>query len=194
MSPMYLGGPSVNTHWNVPRALHSLEGEVEAARKVIEVWEPFLQHRLAGNKEHPYELGIATTAVILTSIVAERAIKSLIAQMQPGVKPWQLPGLKPREHHELSKLFGKLQPEHQRECQSQFQQLPAFWLEYWDGDEIEDVFGIANSSFVDWRYTMEPKATTGGIPKGVLKAAVAVKLVCWRHLDSWQLSLAQSHT
>ena len=184
MSPMYLGGPSVNPHWNVPRALHSLEGEIEAARKVIEVWEPFLQHRLAGNKEHPYELGIATTAVILTSIVAERAIKSLIAQTQPGVKPWQLPGLKPREHHELSKLFGKLQPEQQRECQTQFQQLPTFWLEDWDGDEIEDVFGIANSSFVDWRYTMEPKATTGGIPKGVLKAAVAVKLVCWRHLDS----------
>ena len=41
MSPMYLGGPSVNPHWNVPRALHSLEGEIEAARKVIEVWEPF---------------------------------------------------------------------------------------------------------------------------------------------------------
>ena len=193
MSTMYLGGPSVNPHWNVPRALHSLEGEIEAARKVIEVWEPFLQHRLAGNKEHSYELGLATTAVILTSIVAERAIKSLIAQTKPVVKPWQLPGLKRKEHHELSKLFGKLQPEQQRECQAQFQQLPAFWPEYWDGDEIEDVFRIANSSFVDWRYTMEPKATTGGIPKGVLKAAVAVQLICCRHLNSWQISLAEAH-
>ncbi len=59
MSTMYLGGPSVNPHWNVPRALHSLEGEIEAARKVIEVWEPFLQHRLAGNKEHSYELVVS---------------------------------------------------------------------------------------------------------------------------------------
>lgn len=193
MSSMYLGGPSINRHWNVPRALHSLEGEIEAARKLIEIWEPLLHHRVAGNKEHPNELGTATAAVVLTSIAAERAIKSLIAQTQPNVKPWQLPGLKSREHHELSKLFGKLQPEQQRECQTQFQQLPTFWLEYWEGDEIEEVFRIANSSFVDWRYTMEPKATTGGIPKGVLKAGVAVKLVCWRHLRSWQVSLAQPH-
>ena len=71
--------------------------------------------------------------------------------------------------------------------------MPAFWLEYWDGDEIEEVFRIANSSFVDWRYTMEPKATTGGIPKGVLKAGFAVKMVCWRHLHGWQVSQALPH-
>ena len=177
MNPMYPGGPSINLHWHVPIALHSLEGEIVAARKVVEIWEPFLRHRVTENKEHVYELGTATTAIILTSIIAERAIKSLIAQTQPNVKPWQLPGLKPREHHELSKLFGKLRPEQQQECQMQFQGLPASWLEYWEGDDIEDVFRIANSSFVDWRYTMEPKATTGGIPKGVLKAGVAVKKV-----------------
>ena len=192
MSSMYLGGPSINPYWNVPRALHSLEGEIEAARRVIEAWDPLLQHRVEGNKEHPLELGTATSAVVLTSMAAERAIKTLIAQTQPGVKPWQLPGLRSREHHELTKLFGKLRLEHQLECQTQFEQLPDFWLKYWDGDDIKEVFRIANSSFVDWRYTMEPKVTTGGIPKGILKATFAIKAVCWRHLHAWQVTRARS--
>ena len=50
MNTMHLGGPSINPNWNVPRTLHSLEGEIETARKIIEAWEPYLQHRVAETK------------------------------------------------------------------------------------------------------------------------------------------------
>lgn len=180
MATIYLGGPSANPNWHIPRALHSLEGEIEAAKKVIEMWEPYLNHRIAGNKEHTNELGIATVAIMLTSVIVERAIKTLIAQTQPDVKP---------EHtHKLLVLFKKLHPSVQQEVQSQFETLPVAWQRYSDDISIEKVLRIADASFVDWRYTMEPRATTGGIPKPVLKAAIAFKIVCWTHLQAWQAS------
>ena len=175
-----LRGPSANPNWHVPRALHSLEGEIEVAKKVIEMWEPYLNHRLAGNKEHTNELGIVTAAIMLTSVIAERAIKTLIAQTQPNIEPKHI--------HKLITLFKKLDPSVQQEVQSQFETLPAVWQQYSDDTSIEKVLQIADASFVDWRYTMEPKATTGGIPKPVLKAAVAFKMVCWAHLQAWQAS------
>ena len=184
MDTIHLGGPSINSNWHVPRSLHSLEGEIEAAKKVIELWEPYLNYRIAMNKEHPNELGCATVAVMVTAIVAERALKSLIAQTQPNVAP-------PKKHR-LCTLFGQLSSLVQQELQTQFKTLPSVWQEYWEGDCIEKVFHIADNAFVDWRYTMEPKAVTGGIPKGVLKATVAVRMVCLAHLQVWQASLEPS--
>ena len=105
MSSLYLGGPSINPYWNVPLALHSLEGEIETARKIIELWEPLLNHRLAANEEHLHELGTATVAVMVTAVIAERGLKSLIAQTQPTVKPPT-----GRNGHKLDYLFGQLEP------------------------------------------------------------------------------------
>ena len=85
---IYLLGPSANPFWNVPRALKSLCGEIEAAQILIRAWEPLLNHRIAGNNEALTEVGIATTCVVTTSLVAERAIKTLIAQAKPQEKPW----------------------------------------------------------------------------------------------------------
>lgn len=77
---VYLGGPSANRSWNVPLALHSLCGEIEAAHLLVQAHEPLLRHRLAGSKQAFTELGIATMCVVITSLIAERAIKTLIAQ------------------------------------------------------------------------------------------------------------------
>ena len=63
---IYLLGPSANPFWNVPRALKSLCGEIEAAQILIRAWEPLLNHRIAGNNEALTEVGIATTCVVTT--------------------------------------------------------------------------------------------------------------------------------
>ena len=55
--PIYLGGPSVNPHWNVPRQLKSLCGEIHAAQMLVQVHEPLLNQRLAGHGEALNELG-----------------------------------------------------------------------------------------------------------------------------------------
>ena len=146
------------------------------------MWDPLLNHRTAGNKEHLQELGTATIAVIVTSAIAERALKSLIAQTQPNVKPPS-----GRDGHDLRMLFGKLYPQVQQQLKTHLETMPDIWAQYWEGDNIEEVFRIADTNFVDWRYTMEPKAVSGAIPKGVLKAAVAVKTVCWAYLKIWQI-------
>lgn len=38
--PVYLGGPSVNPFWNVPLALKSLCGEIEAAQNLTRLMRP----------------------------------------------------------------------------------------------------------------------------------------------------------
>ena len=85
---IYLGGPSANPYWNVPLALKSLCGEIEGAKTLIQAHDPLLSHRLAGFKETLTELGIAAMCVVTTGLIAERAIKTLIAQTKPLEKPW----------------------------------------------------------------------------------------------------------
>lgn len=174
LAPLNLKGRGVNPHWCVPRTLHSLIGELELSMKIIEAWEPLLEERLRTKEELTQELGFATVAVMVTAIAAEKALKSLISQTQPHQEP-------PRTHS-LADLFNHLDPATQQQLNTEFESMPSSWQEYWGGTDIREVFQIADKCFVDWRYTMEPGNVTGGIPKGVVRATVAVYAVCVSHL------------
>ena len=185
MSVLNFAAASVNPHWHVPAALQSLEREIVAAQNAIEEWEPYLAYRLSGNGEHIYERGMVTMCIIQTAIIAERAVKTLIAQTQPHTNP--------KRTHKLIDLYKILGPSVRQQVQAQYEELPESWARYAVenvGEEIEsDVEAIMNQAsdnFTDWRYTMERGLTTNGIPKLSLKASVAIKFVCWRHLQAWQ--------
>lgn len=83
-----------------------------------------------------------------------------------------------------------LKPETQEAVRTAFRAITKRNKEYWDNDDVDSVLSIASTSFVDWRYTMEPKETTGGIPKGVLLAAIAIICVGIELLTDWQANRA----
>lgn len=185
MSVLNFAVNSVNPHWHVPAALQSLEGEIVAAQNSIAEWEPYLAYRLSGNSEHLYERGMVTTCIIQTAIIAERSIKTLIAQTQPKTNP--------KRTHKLIVLYKNLSIPVQQQVQTQYETLPESWAQYAVekvGETIEDsveaIMNLASDNFIDWRYTMERSRTTNGIPKLLLKASVAIKFVCWRHLQACQ--------
>ena len=184
---VYLGGPSANSSWNVPLALKSLCGEIEAARILIQAHEPLLRRRLAGSNEALTELGVATMCVVATGFIAERAIKTLMAQANPEKKPWS-----PKRGgggHDLSSLFRDgLHPVDQAAVQHRLKALPSFWSDYAETSSVEDILEIASDNFVDWRYAMEPSGASGGVPKPLLKVAVALTLVGIERLIQWQVS------
>ena len=152
----YLGGTSANQFWDVPLSLKSLCGEIEAAQILIQAHAPLMEQRLAGNEEMLTELGIATTCVVTTSLIAEKAIKTLIAQTKHREKPWSpklLPGLK---GHDLAGLFRqRLNSVDQEAVRHQLHTLPAFWNNYAETGSLEEILDIASNNFVDWRYAME---------------------------------------
>ena len=185
MSVLIFGADSVNPYWHVPAALQSLEGEILAAQNAIAEWEPYLAYRLSGNGEHIYERGMVTPCIIQTAIIAERAMKTLIAQTQPHANP--------KRTHKLIQLYKALSTSVQQQVQMQYEALPESWARYAVENvgkhiesSVEAVMNQASDNFTDWRYTMERYSTTNGIPKLLLKASVAIKFVCWRHLQAWQ--------
>ncbi len=184
---MYLGGPSANPLWNVPLALKSLCGEIEAAQILIQAHEPLLRRRLAGSNEALTELGVGTMCVVTTSLIAERAIKTLVAQANAKKKPWS------RKNrgggHDLTGLFREgLNLVDQAAVQHRLETLPRFWSEYAETSSVEDILEIASDNFVDWRYAMEPGGASGGVPKPLMKVAVALTLVGIERLTQWQVS------
>ena len=184
---MYLGGPSANRFWNVPLALKSLCGEIEAAQILIQAHEPLLRRRLAGSNEALTELGMATMCVVATSLIAERAIKTLIAQVSPKEKPWSRKN--GGDGHDLTGLFRQgLNSVDQAAVQDRLEALPSFWGQYAETSSVEDILEIASSSFLDWRYAMEPGGASGGVPKPLLKVSVALTLVGIERMSQWQVS------
>ena len=163
---------STNPHWHIPRALESLEGEVEAARLVIGLWEGYSRWRLQGLGQRKGELGTATSAIVLSSMVAERALKTLHAHCLPTSAP-------PRTHA-LVEIYDEIDATTQSEVESQFRNMPNEWDGYDDNATVAAILQIADHNFVDWRYTMEPRSTGGGIPKPLLRVAAAVVMVCMR--------------
>lgn len=181
LEPTWLGGPSANPFWNVPLTLHSLCGEIEAADILIHAHDPLLNIRLAGIRKTTKELGIATTCVVVTSLVAEKAIKTLIAQTKPQQKL--------RQTHRLSELFlEELDLAEQDAVQRRYETLPSFWDHYVESFTVEGVLDIVSDNFVDWRYATEPGGAQGGLPKPLLKVAVAVTLVGFERLTQWQIA------
>ena len=176
----FYGGPSINPHWHVPRALHSLEGEIDTAKRIIERLDPFLEQRIAGF-EHVHELGVVSVAIMVSALVAERALKSLIAQTQPTVQP--------EKTHGLANLFAQLEAPVQEEIKAQYQMMQD-WVAH--HEDIEKVFSVASKSFEAWRYTMEDRTARGGIPRDVLKAGAAVHAICFRYLRMWQREIRSS--
>ena len=189
---IYLGGASANPFWNVPLALKSLCGEIEAAQILIQAHEPLLEHRLAGNEEVLTELGIATTCMVTTSLIAEKAIKTLVAQTKHREKPWSaklLPGLK---GHDLAALFSqRLNAADQDAVRRQLETLPPFWNHYAETRSLEEILDIASNNFDDWRYAVESGGATGGVPKPLLKVSVAFTLVGINRLTQWQAMQAR---
>ena len=184
---IYLGGPSPNQSWNVPLALKSLCGEIDAAQILIRAHEPLLAHRLGGSKEALAELGIATMCVVTTSLIAERAIKTLVAQTNPKERPWSRK--QKGDGHSLNELFRqRLACVDQEAVQYQLETLPSFWDHYAETGTVEAILDIASDNFVDWRYAMEPGGASGGIPRPLLKVAVALTLVGINRLSQWQTS------
>ncbi len=176
----FYGGPSINPHWHVPRALHSLEGEIDTAKRIIERLDSFLEQRIAGF-EHVHELGVVSTAIMVSALVAERALKSLIAQTQPTVQP--------KKTHGLANLFAQLEAPVQEEIRAQYRMMQDWVAHY---EDIEEVFSVASKSFEAWRYTMEDRTARGGIPRDVLKAGAAVHAICFRYLRMWQREIRSS--
>ena len=184
---IYLGGPSANRFWNIPFALKSLCGEIEAAQILIQAHEPLLNYRLVNRREALTELGIATTCVVTTSFIVERSIKTLIAQTNPKEKPWSRKDA--IDGHDLNGLFRRrLDPVDQAAVQHQLETLPSFWNHYAETNTVEGILDIASNSFLDWRYAMEPREVKGGVPKSLLKVAVSVTLVGIDRLNQWQVS------
>ena len=175
---MYLGGPSANPSWHVPRALHSLCGEIAAADTLIRSSEPLWSQRLADQREPITKLGVATTCVVVTALIAEKALKTIIAQTKPqGAPP---------HSHKLSELFHKnLDVNEQEAVQRELESLPAFWGGYAETATALAILDTASTSFVEWRYAME-RGATGGMPKPLLTVAVAVTLVGMARLSEWQ--------
>lgn len=177
-----LGGKSPNAHWHIPRALHSALGEIEAVAHLITLCEPYLNYRLREGVEDARELGVVSSAVFNAAIVAEKSLKTLLALEAVGSRPVR--------RHSLKDLFDMLKPETQEAVRTAFRAITKRNKEYWDNDDVDSVLSIASTSFVDWRYTMEPKETTGGIPKGVLLAAIAIICVGIELLTDWQANRA----
>ncbi len=140
-----------------------------------------MRQRVDAKEEHPSELGIQTSAILLTTHGAEIAIKTLIAQTDPGADPKGKRGT-----HGLHTLFERLDQDVQDEVRAEFAAIQAQWASWWSEHDIDVVFATADTAFVDWRYAMEPKTVSGGIPKGVFLAAFAVWNVGVRRLTSWQ--------
>lgn len=144
-----------------------------------------MARRLAGQKEALTELGMATMRVVTTSLIAERAIKTLIAQAIPEKKPSNF--TKGTDGHDLNLLFSQiLDPADQAAVQHQLRTLPTFWSKYAETSSVENVLSVASTNFVDWRYAMEPSGADGGVPKPLLKVAVALTLVGIDRLIRWQ--------
>ena len=135
-----------------------------------------------------FELGTAAACVVATSLIAERSIKTLIAQVAPNEKPWS--GVPPSNRHNLIWLFQqKLDSQVQADVENQLETLPKFWLDYAETSSVADILTISKTNFEDWRYAMEPSGATGGVPKPLLKVSVALTLVGVSHLTQWQDSM-----
>ena len=125
--------------------------------------------------------------VVTTSLIAERAIKTLIAQVSPKGKPWSHKN--GGDGHDLTGLFRqRINPLDQAAVQHRFEALPSFWSQYAETSSVEDILEVASSNFLDWRYAMEPGGASGGVPKPLLKVSVAFTLVGIERLSRWQVS------
>ena len=173
---------SANPHWHVPSSVQSLIGELYVARKVFDLWQPYLHHRLSGQKEHSYERGIATSLIVHAGLIAERSLKSLVAQTQS-----QWAGT---NKHDLWILFELLSHQEKVRIKTQFQH-PSFasqWSRFVgpDDTDVENIINTTRHNFVEWRYTMERSRTGNGLPGPLLKVGAAVVLVCIWHLLTGQ--------
>lgn len=182
-----LRGESINPYWHVPFALQSLIGEIHVAIQIVSLHEPYFEHRTSGKGEHTHELGIATIETVIVAIVAERALKSLFAQTSPNDKP-------PRSRkHTLRDIFDKLDTSVQQAVESRFGNMPIEWEQYFEGgnvtgNDVAHILEVTNTTFNDWRYSMEPKSTPDALsmPKALLRASAAVWMVCASEILKWQ--------
>ena len=178
ISDVNLRGSSANPYWHVPRALHSALGEIEAAKHLISLWEPYRDHRLREGSEDTLELGLATCAVINTALIVEKALKTLLAL--------QVSGSRPRRWHSLNDLFDELEPNTKQDICVAFREVVRRNEGYWEDDDFDSVLTTASATFVKWRYGAEPNGATGGIAKGVLLAGLAIVCVGVTRLTQWR--------
>ena len=79
----YIGGHGANPHWSVTLGLEDLQGVMKGAMLLIEELDKHIASRDKGVRPLPDIIGIAMSAIMVTSYAAEIAIKTLIAQTKP---------------------------------------------------------------------------------------------------------------
>ena len=167
-----LSGQGVNPYWNVPRTLGSLQGLQKSGMLLIKELDKHIAQRDAGGGGHPEAIGNIVATVLLTSYATEIALKTVHAQTVPDKKP--------PCGHDLAKLFARLDDNSQRRAQHKLETLSVLGEPNWIGKNpnIEKIIGTGSSNFTDWRYLSEKPSVGGGVPKGLINVAQALRIAC----------------
>ena len=167
----YVRGPGVNPHWSVPYGLEDLQGLMKGAMLLIEELDRHIARRDRGERPLPYIIGIAQSAIIVTSYATEIAIKTLIAQTKPSQKP--------PKGHDLLCLFDQLDQNTQEKVQHTFITMTPLGQPNWinTNQNIRQTIVIGRENFVEWRYRSERRSASNGVPKGLINVAEAIRRV-----------------
>lgn len=82
------------------------------------------------------------------------------------------------------KLFDELDQVTQLDAQHRLETMPAVVERGWVGEkpDIREIIKTGRSNFTDWRYLPEKQSVGGGIPKGLINVAEAMRLMCLEHV------------
>lgn len=183
---LHITDHGVNPHWSVPKGLEDLQGMMKGAILLIEELDKQLARRDKGEHPLPDIIGIAACATMVTSYVAEIAIKTLIAQTKPGQKP-------PKSHN-LLYLFDQLDQDTQEKVQNTFITMTPLGQPNWINmnENIRQTIAIGSENFVEWRYRAEKKSVSNGIPKSLINVVEAVRRVTLRLVISEEVAIVEA--
>ena len=183
----YIKGPGVNSHWSVPAGLEDLQGLMKGAMLLLEELDRHVVRRDKGERPLPYIIGLAQSAIMVTSYAAEIAFKTLIAQTNPIQKP--------PKWHDLLRLFDRLDLGTQAKVQNTFITMTPLGGPNWinTNEKIRQTIVIGRENFVEWRYRAEKKSVSNGIPKGLINVAEAVKIVTLNLVISAEVAVVQEN-
>lgn len=158
--------PDLELHVQRYLGAQLLGGLIESSRILVEQWLAVARPRLQGGPQHPHELGLAASIMMMASFAAEVALKQIHLTAADE---------EPRHTHNLAVLVGNL-PSGARS------QLYAAWesastpvahalADLWKGD-LDQLLEMCPNGFEEWRYLYETRPTNG-VPALLLRLAVA---------------------
>ena len=169
---VHLRGQGVNPHWDVHRSLEAIQGFQKAALMLIKDMDRHIAQRDAGADNLSEMIGSAQAAVVITSLAAEYALKTLLAQTKPDKKP--------PKTHDLLKLFNELDSAPKLKAQKYLETLPVIGEQDWIGEQpdIRSILQMGRKNFTDWRYLAEATSVENGVPKPLINVVQALRKVC----------------